>query len=473
MFDNLTERLSNSFKTLQGKSKLSQSNIKEAIREVRRALLEADVALEVIKTFLDRVQEKALGLKVGEGLSPSQAFIKLVETELTDIIGGENKTLDLKIQPPAVVMVAGLQGAGKTTSIAKLAHYLKERENKKVLVVSADVYRPAAIEQLEVLAKQVGIDFFPSNIDQKPEKIVADAKRHAQKQFHDVLLVDTAGRLHVDSEMMDEIQALQKQVNPIETLFVVDSMTGQDAAHTAKAFADALPLTGVILTKTDGDARGGAALSVRHITGKPIKFLGVGEKIDALEPFHPERIVSRLLGMGDVLSLVEEISRKVDHKKAEKSVQKMAKGQFDLSDMRDQLLQMEQMGGMEALMDKMPGMGQIPQSVKNQMMGGVDTKRMVAIINSMTPKERSHTKLIKGSRKNRIAKGSGTGPQDVNKLLKQFEKMQKQMKKMGGGKMQKMMAKMAGAQGGEMPMGMPDLSKMKLPGMGGGNKFPF
>ncbi|MDC0390275.1 signal recognition particle protein [Candidatus Thioglobus sp.] len=473
MFDNLTERLSNSFKTLQGKSKLSQSNIKEAIREVRRALLEADVALEVIKTFLDRVQEKALGLKVGEGLSPSQAFIKLVETELTDIIGGENKTLDLKTQPPAVVMVAGLQGAGKTTSIAKLAHYLKERENKKVLVVSADVYRPAAIEQLEVLAKQVGIDFFPSNIDQKPEKIVADAKRHAQKQFHDVLLVDTAGRLHVDSEMMDEIQALQKQVNPIETLFVVDSMTGQDAAHTAKAFADALPLTGVILTKTDGDARGGAALSVRHITGKPIKFLGVGEKIDALEPFHPERIVSRLLGMGDVLSLVEEISRKVDHKKAEKSVQKMAKGQFDLSDMRDQLLQMEQMGGMEALMDKMPGMGQIPQSVKNQMMGGVDTKRMVAIINSMTPKERSHTKLIKGSRKNRIAKGSGTGPQDVNKLLKQFDKMQKQMKKMGGGKMQKMMEKMAGAQGSKMPTGMPDLSKMKLPGMGGGNKFPF
>ena len=449
MFDNLTERLSNSFKTLQGKSKLSQANIKEAIREVRRALLEADVALEVIKTFLDRVQEKALGLKVGEGLSPSQAFIKLVETELTDIIGGENKTLDLKTQPPAVVMVAGLQGTGKTTSIAKLAHYLKERENKKVLVVSADVYRPAAIEQLKVLAKQVGIDFFPSNIDQKPEKIVADAKRHAQKQFHDVLLVDTAGRLHVDSEMMDEIQALQKQVSPIETLFVVDSMTGQDAAHTAKAFADALPLTGIILTKTDGDARGGAALSVRHITGKPIKFLGVGEKIDALEPFHPERIVSRLLGMGDVLSLVEEISRKVDHKKAEKSVQKMAKGQFDLSDMRDQLLQMEQMGGMEALMDKMPGMGQIPQSVKNQMMGGVDTKRMVAIINSMTPKERSYTKLIKGSRKNRIAKGSGTGPQDVNKLLKQFEKMQKQMKKMGGGKMQKMMAKMAGDQGGE------------------------
>ena len=474
MFDNLTERLSNSFKALQGKNKLSEANIKEAIREVRRALLEADVALEVIKAFLDRVQEKALGLKVGEGLNPSQAFIKLVETELTEIIGGENQSLDLKTQPPAVVMVAGLQGAGKTTSIAKLARYLKERESKKVLVVSADVYRPAAIAQLEVLAKQVDVDFFPSDVKQKPEKIVADAKKHAQNQFFDVLLVDTAGRLHVDNEMMGEIQALQKQVNPIETLFVVDSMTGQDAAHTAKAFADSLPLTGVILTKTDGDARGGAALSVRHITGKPIKFLGVGEKIDALEPFHPERVVSRLLGMGDVLSLVEEISRKVDHKKAEKSVKKMAKGQFDLADMREQLLQMEQMGGMEALMDKMPGMGQIPQNVKNQMMDGVDTKRMVAIINSMTPKERSHTKLIKGSRKNRIALGSGTSPQDVNKLLKQFEKMQKQMKKMGGGKMQKMMAKMAGMQGGgEMPAGMPDLSKMKLPGMGGGNKFPF
>jgi signal recognition particle subunit SRP54 len=470
MFDNLSDRLSNSFKTLQGKSKLSESNIKEAIREVRRALLEADVALDVIKVFLDRVQEKSIGLKVSEGLSPSQAFIKLVEVELTDIIGGENKTLDLKTQPPAVVMVAGLQGAGKTTSIAKLALYLKERENKKVLVVSADVYRPAAIAQLEVLAKQVEVDFFPSDISQKPEKIVADAKKFAQQKFHDVLLVDTAGRLHIDEEMMSEIQVLQKKVNPIETLFVVDSMTGQDAAHTAKAFADSLPLTGIILTKTDGDARGGAALSVRHITGKPIKFLGVGEKIDALEPFHPDRVVSRLLGMGDVLSLVEEISRKVDHKKAEKSVKKMASGRFDLDDMRDQLLQMEQMGGMEALMDKMPGMGQIPQSVKNQMMGGVDTKRMVAIINSMTPKERSHIKLIKGSRKNRIARGSGTSPQDVNKLLKQFEKMQKQMKKMSGGKMQKMMAKMAGMQGGAG--GMPDLSKMKLPGMGGG-KLPF
>ncbi|MBE8190090.1 MAG: signal recognition particle protein [Candidatus Thioglobus sp.] len=470
MFDNLTQRLSGSFKALQGKNKLSEANIKEAISQVRRALLEADVALEVVTEFLQKVQTEALGLKVGEGLSPSQAFIKLVETQLTEIIGGENQALNLKTQAPAVVLLAGLQGTGKTTSIAKLANYLKQREGKKVLLVSADVYRPAAIEQLKILAKQIEVEFFETN--GKPEKIVAAAKKHAQKQFFDVLLVDTAGRLHIDSEMMDEIAALQKKVNPIETLFVVDAMTGQDAAHTAKAFADALPLTGVILTKTDGDARGGAALSVRNITGKPIKFLGVGEKIDELEPFHPERVVSRLLGMGDVLSLVEEISRKVDSKKAEKSAKKMAKGQFDLSDMREQLLQMEQMGGMEALMGKLPGIGQIPDSVKNQVMGSLETTKMVAIINSMTPKERTHTKLIKGSRKNRIAKGSGTNPQAVNKLLKQFEKMQKQMRKMGGGKMQKMMAKMSGMPGmSGAEGGMPDLSKMQLPT--GGNKFPF
>lgn len=444
MFNNLSDRLSNSFKTLQGKSKLSASNIKDTIHEVRRALLDADVALEVIKVFLENVQEKAIGWKVSEGLNPSQTFIKLVKSELTQIIGGENKTLDLKAQPPTVVMVAGLQGAGKTTSIAKLAYYLKEREGKKVLVVSADVYRPAAIKQLEVLAEQVGVECFPSNIVDKPSSIVAKAKKHAQKQFFDVLLIDTAGRLHVDSGMMDEIQVLQKQVNPIETLFVVDSMTGQDAAHTAKVFSETLPLTGIILTKTDGDARGGAALSVRHITGKPIKFLGVGEKVDALKPFHPDRIVSHLLGMGDVLSLIEEIGQKVEHKKAEKTAKKMEQGQFDLEDMRNQLLQMEQIGGIEALMNKMPGMGQIPQSVKNKMMSSLETKKIVAIINSMTPKERTHSKLIKSSRKNRIARGSGTGPQDVNKLLKQFEKMKKKMKKIDGGKMQKMMTKIAG-----------------------------
>ena len=471
MFDNLTERLSNSFKALQGKSKLSESNIKDAIREVRRSLLEADVALEVINVFIDQVQMKAIGLKVDEGLTPSQAFVKLVEKELTEIIGGENEALNLSTQPPAVIMVAGLQGSGKTTSIAKLARYLKEQQKKKVLLVSADVYRPAAIEQLNVLADQIEVDFFPSAVEDRPEIIVAEAKKQAQKQFHDVLLVDTARRLHVDDQMMSEIQILQKKVNPIETLFVVDSMTGQDAAHTAKVFADTLPLTGVILTKTDGDARGGAALSVRHITGKPIKFLGVGEKTDALEPFHPDRIVSRLLGMGDVLSLVEEISKKVDHKKAKRTVQKMAKGRFDLDDMREQLIQMQEMGGMGALIDKMPGMGQLPQNVKNQVIGDTESNRMVAIINSMTPKERSHINLIKGSRKKRIANGSGTDVQHVNKLLRQFEKMQKTMKKMKGGKMKKMMQKMGEMQG---EGGMPDFSKMPggLPGMGG-KKFPF
>ena len=471
MFDNLTERLSNSFKALQGKSKLSESNIKDAIREVRRSLLEADVALEVINVFIDQVQMKAIGLKVDEGLTPSQAFVKLVEKELTEIIGGENETLNLSTQPPAVIMVAGLQGSGKTTSIAKLARYLKEQQKKKVLLVSADVYRPAAIEQLNVLADQIEVDFFPSAVEDRPEIIVAEAKKQAQSQFHDVLLVDTAGRLHIDDRMMSEIQILQKKVNPIETLFVVDSMTGQDAAHTAKVFADTLPLTGVILTKTDGDARGGAALSVRHITGKPIKFLGVGEKTDALEPFHPDRIVSRLLGMGDVLSLVEEISKKVDHKKAKRTVQKMAKGRFDLDDMREQLIQMQEMGGMGALIDKMPGMGQLPQNVKNQVIGDTESNRMVAIINSMTPKERSHINLIKGSRKKRIANGSGTDVQHVNKLLRQFEKMQKTMKKMKGGKMKKMMQQMGEMQG---EGGMPDFSKMPdgLPGMGGKN-FPF
>ena len=467
MFDNLTERLSNSFKAIQGKNKLSEENIKDAIREVRRSLLEADVALDVIKFFIERVQDKAIGLKVGEGLSPSQAFIKLVETELTEVIGGQNESLNLSTQPPAVVMVAGLQGSGKTTSIAKLARYLKEDQKKKILVVSADIYRPAAIEQLRILAEQIGVDFFPSTVNEKPEQIVLAAKKQAQLKFYDVLLVDTAGRLHIDDQMMSEIQALQKQVNPIETLFVVDSMTGQDAAHTAKTFSDMLPLTGIILTKTDGDARGGAALSVKHITGKPIKFMGIGEKTDALEPFYPDRLVSRILGMGDVLSLVEEISKKVDHKKAQKNVQKMAKGRFDLDDMRDQLMQMQQMGGMGALMDKMPGMGQIPQSVKNQVIGDTESTRMVAIINSMTLKERTHVNLIKGSRKKRIADGSGTDVQQVNKLLKQFEKMQKTMKKMKGGKMKKMMEKMGAMQGDG---GMPDLSKMS--GLDN-KKFPF
>jgi signal recognition particle subunit SRP54 len=473
MFDNLTAKLSNSFKSLTGKSKLSESNIKDAIREVRRALLEADVAIEVIKVFLDRVHEKAIGLTVQEGLNPTQSFIKLVESELTDVIGGSNAEINFKTQPPAIILVAGLQGAGKTTSVAKLAKFIKEDQKKKMLVVSADVYRPAAIDQLEVVANQANVDFFPSSIDESPEDIVKKAKKFAQENFFDVLIVDTAGRLHVDEDMMSEISLLQKRVNPIETLFVVDSMTGQDAAHTAKAFSDALPLTGVILTKTDGDARGGAALSVKHITGKPIKFLGTGEKIDAFEAFHPDRLVSRILGMGDVLSLVEEIEKKVDKKKAEKSAKKMIKGNFDLEDMREQLLQMQNMGGIGAMLDKLPGLGQIPESVKNQVMNDSQSSQMIAIINSMTPKERIHIKLIKGSRKQRIADGSGTNLQDVNKLLKQFEKMQKQMKKMGGSKMKKMMAKMQEMQaGGNSSEGMPDISKLKLPGFGG-KKFPF
>jgi signal recognition particle subunit SRP54 len=467
MFDNLSEKLTNSFKVLSGNAKLSQKNIQDALKEVRRSLLEADVALEVIKEFLQSVEQKALGIKVGEGLNPKQEFIKLVQSELTDIIGGQSVALDLKTQPPAVIMVAGLQGAGKTTSVAKLAKFL-QNDKKKVLVVSADVYRPAAIDQLETLATQVDCEFFPSDISQKPEKIVASAKKYAQKNFFDVLIVDTAGRLHIDSEMMSEIKLLNKKVQPIETLFVVDSMTGQDAAHTAKAFADALPLTGVILTKVDGDARGGAALSVKHITGKPIKFLGVGEKTDALEVFHPDRLVSRILGMGDIMSLIEDIEAKVDKKKAAKTAAKIGKGKFDMEDMRDQLLQMENMGGMEALMGKIPGMGKIPDSVKNKAIGDMNATKNIAIINSMTAKERVFVNLLnKGSRKKRIAKGSGTTIQDVNKLIKQFEKTQKMMKKMGGAKMQKMMQQFQGAngemdfsslgQGGGMPANMPKM----------------
>jgi signal recognition particle subunit SRP54 len=468
MFDNLSDKLTNSFKILSGNAKLSEKNIKDALKEVRRSLLEADVAFEVIKEFLAVVETKALGIKVGEGLNPKQEFIKLVQDELTTIIGGESASLDLRTQAPAVIMVAGLQGAGKTTSVAKLAKFLSEKDKKKVLVVSADVYRPAAIDQLETLSSQVGCEFFPSDTSQKPEKIVSSAKKHAQKNFFDVLIVDTAGRLHIDNEMMSEIKTLNKKVSPIETLFVVDSMTGQDAAHTAKAFADALPLTGVILTKVDGDARGGAALSVKHITGKPIKFLGVGEKTDALEVFHPDRLVSRILGMGDVMSLIEDIEDKIDKKKAAKTAAKIQKGKFDMEDMRDQLVQMENMGGMEAMMGKIPGMGKIPDSVKNKAMGDVNPKRNIAIINSMTKKERVFTNLLnKGSRKKRIATGSGTSIQEVNKLIKQFEKTQKMMKKMGGSKMKKMMQQFQGSdgemdfsslgQGGGMPSNMPKM----------------
>ncbi|MGB2741388.1 MAG: signal recognition particle protein [Cognaticolwellia sp.] len=445
MFENLSDRLTKTLKNISGRGRLTEDNIKETLREVRMALLEADVALPVIREFIAKVKESAVGQDVSKSLTPGQVFVKIVRTELEVAMGEVNEALNLKATPPAVVLMAGLQGAGKTTSVAKLAKFLTEREKKKVLVVSADVYRPAAIKQLEMLATEINVGFFPSDIKQKPIDIANSAIDHAKKNFFDVVIVDTAGRLHIDGEMMAEIQQLHAAINPIETLFTVDAMTGQDAANTAKAFNDALPLTGIILTKTDGDARGGAALSIRHITGKPIKFMGVGEKIEALEPFHPDRIASRILGMGDVLSLIEEVEQKVDRKQAEKLAKKVKSGKgFDLEDFRDQLVQMKSMGGMMGLMDKLPGMGNMSEQVKGQMDDKV-TIRMEAMINSMTKAERQRPDIIKGSRKRRIAAGSGTQIQDVNKLLKQFTQMQKMMKKMSGkGGMQKMMRSMKG-----------------------------
>ncbi|WP_411991831.1 signal recognition particle protein [Agarivorans sp. DSG3-1] len=466
MFENLSDRLSKTLKNISGRGRLTEDNIKDTLREVRMALLEADVALPVVREFVKRVKERALGQEVNKSLSPGQVFVKIVQQELEAAMGESNESLNLAAQPPAVVMMAGLQGAGKTTSVAKLAKYLKEREKKKVMVVSADIYRPAAIKQLETLAAEVDAIFFPSNEQQNPVDIVNGAIAEARTQFADVLLVDTAGRLHVDEDMMDEIKALHQAVEPVETLFVVDAMTGQDAANTAQAFNEALPLTGVILTKTDGDARGGAALSIRHITGKPIKFMGVGEKTDALEPFHPDRIASRILGMGDVLSLIEEVERKVDKDQAQKLAKKVQKGKgFDLEDFREQLVQMKSMGGMMGMMDKLPGMGQVPDNVKDQMNDKL-TNQMEAIINSMTPGERKRPEIIKGSRKRRIAAGSGTQIQDVNKLLKQFTQMQKMMKKMSGkGGMRKMMSQMKGM--------MPPGGMGGMGGMGGGGRGRF
>lgn len=450
MFENLTDRLSQTLRNISGRGRLTEDNIKDALRDVRMALLEADVALPVVRDFIAQVKEKAIGLDVNKSLTPGQEFIKIVQQELTVAMGEVNSSLNLATQPPAVLLMAGLQGAGKTTSVAKLAKFLKEKQKKKVLVVSADVYRPAAIKQLETLANAIEVEFFPSDVNQKPIDIVNKAIAHAKLQFFDVLIVDTAGRLHVDGEMMDEIKALHQAVKPIETLFVVDAMTGQDAANTAKAFNDALPLTGVILTKVDGDARGGAALSIRNITGKPIKFLGMGEKTDALEPFYPERIASRILGMGDVISLIEEMESKVDREKAERMAKKIKKGdKFDFNDFQEQLKQMRNMGGMSAMLAKLPGAGQLPEHIKSQMDDKVAVK-MEAIINSMTFKERLNPEIIKGSRKRRIAQGSGTQVQDVNKLLKQFDDMQRMMKKMKGGGMMKMMRNMKGMMGGGM-----------------------
>lgn len=447
MFESLSDRLSDSLKKISGKASLNEKNIQETLREVRMALLEADVALPVVKAFIDQVKERAVGQEVNRSLNPGQQFLKIVQSELEKVMGEENQSLNLAAQPPAVILMAGLQGAGKTTSVAKLSRHLKEREKKKVMVVSADVYRPAAIEQLKTLAGEVGAEFFPSEPSQKPVDIVTNAIAAAKTKFADVLIVDTAGRLHIDNEMMDEIKVVHGVAKPVETLFVIDAMIGQDAVNTAKAFDDALPLTGVILTKVDGDARGGAALSVRQVTGKPIKFMGIGEKTDALEPFHPERIASRILGMGDVLSLIEEVERKVDKKKADKLAKKVIKGKgFDLNDLRDQLQQMNNLGGMGGLMDKLPGMGNMAQMVQQQDVTS-QFGRMEVIINSMTPQERSNPDILNGSRKRRITQGSGTTIQDLNRLLKQHKQMAKMMKKMKGKGMKKMMRGMEGMLG--------------------------
>ena len=455
MFDSLTERLSTTLRALGGKAKLTEDNIGETLREVRRALLEADVALSVVQGLLEAVRTRALGMEVSSALSPGQAFLKIVHEELVRVMGAERAELNLAVKPPAIILLAGLQGAGKTTTAGKLAQHLKSREKKRVMMVSADVYRPAAIEQLAVLGAQVGVTVHPSQALSSPEAIVRDALAAAKTQLADVLIVDTAGRLAVDDAMMAEIKTLHEALAPAETLFVVDAMTGQDAANTAKAFADALPLTGVVLSKADGDARGGAALSVRQITGRPIKFLGMGEKLEALEPFHPDRMASRILGMGDVLSLIEEAEQKLDRKKAERLATKIKKGKgFDLEDFRDQLQQMKSMGGMQGMLEKLPGMGQMAKAAEQSL----DQKRFVhmeALICAMTPKERRFPDLISGSRKQRIARGSGLQVQDVNRLLKQHKQMQKMMKKMGQkGGMQKMMRGMDALMGGG---GMPPM----------------
>jgi len=456
MFESLSQRLSSTVERLRGRGRLTESNIREALREVRVALLEADVALPVVQALIQRVQVRAIGQEVLKSLTPGQALIKVVRDELTAVMGTANADLNLAAAPPAVILMAGLQGAGKTTTVAKLARFLRERRKKKVMVVSCDVYRPAAIEQLRTLAEQVEVLFHPSSGADQPIAIARSALDAARKNFADVLIVDTAGRLHVDAAMMDEIKALHAALDPVETLFVVDAMTGQDAANTAKAFSEALPLTGVVLTKTDGDARGGAALSVRYITGRPVKFMGAGEKSDALEPFHPDRVAQRILGMGDVLSLVEEVERKVDQEKAQKLAEKVIKGKrFDLNDMKDQLEQMVNMGGMSSLLEKLPGVNALPDQVKSKV-NDKEVHRMIAIINSMTKKERRHPDLLNGSRRARIARGAGQQPADVNRLLKQYQQMEKMMAKLGSGGIKGLMRQMKGA----------------MRGMGGGGMLP-
>ncbi len=451
MFDNLSDRLSRAARSLTGKGRITEENIRETLRQVRMALLEADVALPVVKDFIARVRERALGEEVTRSLTPGQAFVKIIQGELERVLGGETAELDLKAQPPVVILLAGLQGAGKTTTAAKLARRLVERERKSVALVSVDVHRPAAILQLERLAGEVGAQWIASDPAEEPGAIMERALETARRQFADVLIVDTAGRLHVDKDMMEEVRAVHRIASPHETLFVIDSMAGQDAVNAARAFSDALPLTGAILTKADGDARGGVALSVREVTGKPIRFIGVGEKTDALEVFHPGRMATRILGMGDVLTLVEEVEQKVDRKKAEKLAGKLAKGKgFTLTDLRDQFQQMLEMGGLESLLDKLPGMGNVnPAALKGQA-DERQLRRQIAIINSMTPDERRFPKTINGSRKRRIASGSGVQVQDVNRLLKQYGQMEKMMKRFSRGGLKRLMR---GMPGGMPPMG--------------------
>ncbi len=452
MFDQLSQRLGDSLSRLRGRGKLTEENISDALRDVRRALLEADVALPVVKDFIDQVRREAVGRQVLSSLKPGEALVKVVHDELINVLGGDAAPLGLNRNPPVVMLLAGLQGAGKTTTTGKLAKFVAEREGRKVLVASADIYRPAAIDQLETVAAQAGANFYRHTDTRDAVEIATAAVAEARRRVADVVIIDTAGRLAVDEAMMDEIARIQKAVDPAEILFVVDSMTGQDAANTARAFHQALPLTGVILTKIDGDARGGAALSVRKVTGVPIKFLGTGEKLDGLEAFHPDRLASRILGMGDVLSLVEDVQRKVDQKQARRLAGKVGKAsrRFGLDDFKTQLEQMEKLGGLGALADKLPGMGNLPNAAKSQL-DDRQTRRMIAIVNSMTMKERRYPDTINGSRKRRIAKGSGVQVQDVNKVLKQHKQMQKMMKKVGNkGAMQKMLKRLPG---GGMPGG--------------------
>lgn len=451
MFETLSERLTQAAKNLSGKGRLTESNIKDTVRQVRLALLEADVALPVVKSFIEHIRERAVGEEVGKSLTPGQAFTKIIHSELVDVLGSETVPLDLRAQPPVVLMLAGLQGAGKTTTAAKLARRLIEKDRKKVMLVSVDVHRPAAILQLETLAGEVGAAFCAATTDDRPEDIVERALLAARQQHMDVLIVDTAGRLHIDDEMMAEAARVHEKAAPHETLFIVDSMAGQDAVNSARAFSEALPLTGVILTKADGDAKGGAALSVREVTGKPIRFIGVGEKSDALEVFHPDRMASRILGMGDVLSLVEEIEGKVNKDKAEKLASKLRKGRgFDLTDLKDQLEQMMNMGGMASMLEKLPLPGNVNPAALKDPAHERQFRRQIAIINSMTPGERRFPKTINGSRKRRIANGAGLQIQDVNRLLKQHQQMEKMMKKVSRGGMKNLMR---GLSGGGMPPG--------------------